>query len=250
MRLAKYLAMAGAASRRQAEDLIRAGRVKVNGQVVNTPAINIDPEQDEIWFDGQLQYPEQMTYLLLYKPVGYISSVYDPQGRPTVMELVKDIGQRIYPVGRLDLDTEGLLLMSNDGEFANLMIHPRYEMSKTYEVLVEGKVEGKALEQLKRGVILDDGVTAPAQVQVIRLQNAQTLLEIEIHEGRKRQVRRMCAAVGHPVVHLKRVAFSGLTLKGLKPGQYRRLTFREKEELLQKASTASSPESPYDKHHS
>lgn len=242
MRLAKYLAMAGVASRRQAEDLIRAGQVKVNGLVVDTPAINIDPEQDEIWFDGQLQRPEQMTYLLLFKPVGYISSVYDPQGRPTVMELVKEIGQRIYPVGRLDLDTEGLLLMSNDGEFANLMIHPRYEMSKTYEALVEGKVGEKDLVQLKQGVLLEDGVTAPAQAQVIRQQSDQTLLQIEIHEGRKRQVRRMCAAIGHPVVHLKRVAFSGLTLTGLQPGQYRRLTAREKEELLQKATMALLPE--------
>jgi len=244
--LAKYLAMAGAASRRHAEELIRAGRVRVNGLVVDTPAFNIDPEHDEVWFDGQLQHPEKMIYVLLYKPAGYISSVYDPQGRSTVMELVKDIGQRIYPVGRLDLDTEGLLLMSNDGEFANLMIHPRYEMTKTYEVVVEGMVGTDALAQLKGGVLLDDGVTAPAKACVIQQKSGQTLLQIEIHEGRKRQVRRMCAAIGHQVIHLKRVAFSGLTLAGLKSGQYRHLTLKEQEDLVQKATMAQLLELPSD----
>jgi len=239
LRLAKYLAMAGAASRRHAEELIIQGRVRVNGQVVDTPACNIDPEYDEVCFDGKIQCPEDKISVVLFKPVGYICSVYDPQGRPTVMELVKDIGQRIYPVGRLDLDTEGLLLMSNDGDFSNLMIHPRYEMAKTYEARVKGLVDPVALSKMGKGLHLDDGMTAPAKAKIIRQKAGQTLLQIEIHEGRKRQVRRMCEAIGHPVVHLRRVEFSGLTLEGLQPGQYRYLSEEEIKILINMATKGS-----------
>ncbi|MGE5391449.1 MAG: pseudouridine synthase [Deltaproteobacteria bacterium] len=237
MRLAKYLAMAGTASRRHAEELIIQGRIKVNGEVVETPAFNIDPEYDEVSFDGRLLLPQDKITVLLYKPVGYISSVLDPQGRPTVMDLVRDIDQRIYPVGRLDMDTEGLLLMSNDGDFSNLMIHPRYEMWKTYEALVKGSLNGDELSNLELGVELEDGITAPARVEILRRNNGDTLIKIEIHEGRKRQVRRMCDFIGHPVIHLKRIAFSGLYLDGLRPGQYRRLTEEEVERLVYMAKT-------------
>lgn len=236
MRLAKYLAMTGAASRRHAEELIIQGRVRVNEKDVITPAFIIDPEHDEVRLDGRLQVVEDFVTILLYKPVGYLSSVTDPQGRPTVMELVKDIEQRIYPVGRLDLDTEGLLLMTNDGEFANLMIHPRYEMPKTYEALVKGPVSSEDLSRLKKGIALDDGITAPARVKMLLHKEGNTLLQIEIHEGRKRQVRRMCDAIDHPVIHLKRVAFSGLDLSGLRPGQYRYLTDEEVKGLVGMAS--------------
>lgn len=238
MRLAKYLAMTGAASRRRAEEIITQGRVRVNGVVVQTPAFNVDPEYDEVICDGQNQYPENKLYLLLYKPAGYISSVVDPQGRPTVMDLVKDINERVYPVGRLDFDTEGLLLMSNDGEFANLMIHPRYQMNKTYEAWVKGRVGQNTLAKLAGGIVLDDGVTAPAGVRLLREKNGNSLLEIMIHEGRKRQVRRMCAAVGHEVIHLKRTAFAALTLKGLQPGGFRHLSNEEIEDLIRLARGA------------
>lgn len=235
MRLAKYLAMTGVASRRHAEEIISQGRVRVNGVAVQTPAFNVDPEYDEVICDGQHQHPENRIYLLLYKPAGYISSVVDPQGRPTVMDLVKEIKERVFPVGRLDFDTEGLLLMSNDGEFANLMIHPRYQMNKTYEALVKGKVGKDALAILAGGVILDDGITAPAKVQILQEKNGDSLLEIIIHEGRKRQVRRMCTSIGHEVIHLKRTSFAALTLGGLKPGGFRHLSDREIEDLIRLA---------------
>ena len=235
MRLARYLAMTGAASRRHAEELIVQGRVTVNGEVIDKPAFDIDPEQDVVCLDGRRPAIEDKITLLLYKPTGYISSVWDPQGRPTVMELVKDVKQRIYPVGRLDFDTEGLLLMTNDGDFANLMIHPRYEMVKTYEAKVKGLVKSEDIRKLTRGVLLDDGITAPAKLQILEHSDRDTLLQLEIHEGRKRQVRRMCDAVGHSVIHLKRVAFSGLDLEGLQPGQYRFLNDAEVKRLVEMA---------------
>ncbi|NLW90649.1 MAG: rRNA pseudouridine synthase [Syntrophomonadaceae bacterium] len=235
LRLARYLAMTGAASRRHAEELIVQGRVKVNGEVIVKPAFDIDPEQDLVCLDGRMPAIEDKITLLLYKPTGYISSVWDPQGRPTVMELVKEIKQRIYPVGRLDFDTEGLLLMTNDGDFANLMIHPRYEMPKIYVAKVKGLVKSEEVSKLKKGVVLDDGITAPAEVKILQQNSRDTLMQIEIHEGRKRQVRRMCDAIGHPVIYLKRVAFSGLDLEGLQPGEYRYLKDEEVKKLLEMA---------------
>lgn len=235
MRLARYLAMTGAASRRHAEELIVQGRVTVNGAIIDKPSFTVDPEQDIVLLDDRRPAVENKVTLLLYKPAGYICSVSDPQGRLTVMELVKEIRQRIYPVGRLDFDTEGLLLMTNDGDFANLMIHPRYEMVKTYEAKVKGLVKSEDIRKLTRGVLLDDGITAPAKVQIFEQSDRDTLLQLEIHEGRKRQVRRMCDVVGHPVIHLKRVAFSCLDLEGLQPGQYRFLNDVEVKRLVEMA---------------
>ena len=236
MRLAKYLAEAGVASRRKAEELIMQGRVKVNGLVLKEKGCIINPGVDRVEFDGRIISREEKVYILLNKPAGYISSVFDPQGRPTVMELLKDIKLRIYPVGRLDFDTEGLLLLSNDGDFTNLMIHPRYEINKTYQALVKGKPDKKSLQILQEGIQLEDGITAPARVNILKTFQDRTLLEIEIHEGRKRQVKRMCLAVGHPVISLKRTTFGSLKLQGVAPGKYRFLTPSEVNRLKQQAS--------------
>ena len=236
MRLAKYLAEAGIASRRKAEEFIVQGRVKVNGLLVQEKGYIINPDLDRVEFDGRIITREEKVYILLNKPAGYISSVFDPQGRPTVMDLLKDITLRVYPVGRLDFDTEGLLLLSNDREFTNLMIHPRYEMTKTYQALVEGKPDKKSLQMLREGIQLDDGLTAPAQVNILEAYKDKTLLEIEIHEGRKRQVKRMCQAIGHPVISLKRNAFGFLKLQGVALGKYRFLTPVEVNKLKQQAS--------------
>jgi len=235
LRLAKYLAEAGIASRRKAEQFIVQGRVRVNGLLVKEKGYIINPGFDRVEFDGRIITREEKVYILLNKPVGYICSVFDPQGRPTVMDLVKDINLRVYPVGRLDFDTEGLLLLSNDGEFTNLMIHPRYEMTKTYQALVAGKPGEESLRMLQEGIQLEDGVTAPAQVNILKAYKDKTLLEIKIHEGRKRQVKRMCLAAGHLVISLKRTAFGFLNLQGVAPGKYRFLTPEEVNKLKQYA---------------
>lgn len=227
MRLSKYIAQAGIASRRQAEELILKGEVKVNGQVVTELGSKVNPESDCIEYNGELISVEKKIYILLYKPSGYISSVVDPYGRPTVVELLKDINQRIYPVGRLDFDTEGLLLLSNDGYFTNLMIHPRYKIRKRYQALVKGIVKEKELSCLRNGIMLEDGMTAPAQACIIKIERYNTLLEICINEGRKRQIKRMCSSIGYPVIKLKRVGFAFLNLNGVKPGKYRNLTEKE-----------------------
>lgn len=234
MRLAKYLANAGVASRRKAEKLIVQGRVKVNGASVLEKGYIITPG-DRVEFDGRIIKGQEKVYILLNKPADYISSVYDPQGRPTVRDLLRDISQRVYPVGRLDYDTEGILLLSNDGEFTNLMIHPRYEINKTYHALVKGQVGKEALKMLRDGIDLEDGRTAPAGVKVLNQIKDKTWLEIKIHEGRKRQVKRMCMAVGHPLISLKRTAIETLNLEGVSLGQYRFLTPAEVQCLKTKA---------------
>ncbi|MDD3895313.1 MAG: pseudouridine synthase [Syntrophomonadaceae bacterium] len=232
MRLAKYLAEQGAASRRKSEALISQGRVTVNGRIVSEQGLKIDPLQDRIEVDGQLLKPTDKVYILLYKPAGYISSVSDPWGRPVVTDLIKEKNMRIYPAGRLDFDTEGLLILTNDGDFSNYVIHPRYKMDKKYEVLVQNAVTAAAIKQLQKGIPLEDGKTAPARVRILKAASDQTLLELIIHEGRKRQVKRMMEAVGHPVIKLKRTAVGFLTLKGLKAGEYRYLSSREAERLM------------------
>jgi len=226
MRLAKYLANAGIVSRRKAEALIAQGRVKVNGTPVLEKGYIITPG-DKVELDGRIIEKEEKIYILLNKPPYYISSVIDPQGRPTVLDLLKNISQRVYPIGRLDYDTEGILLLSNDGEFTNLMTHPRYEINKTYHALVKGQVGEKALKILRNGVELEDGLTAPAQVKILNQLKDKTWLEIIIHEGKKRQIKRMCMAVGHPLISLKRIAIENLNLDGVPLGHYRFLTPEE-----------------------
>jgi 23S rRNA pseudouridine2605 synthase len=223
MRLAKYLARSGVASRRAAESMIAAGRVTVAGQVVTDPAEDVS-EADAVAADGQLVTAslERHVYAV-NKPAGVVSTARDPQGRPTVVSLVAN-GERLYPVGRLDIDTTGLILLTNDGELANLLTHPRYEVPKTYRAVVaRAPVRDRALRSLSDGVTLEDGPTAPAQVRRL----AADTIELVIREGRKRQVRRMCEAVGHPVRRLQRVAIGPVGLGSLREGASRRLSPEE-----------------------
>ena len=222
MRLAKHLARAGVASRRAAERLIADGRVTVDGEVVRDPAHDVDASQD-IRVDGRevAPAPAQIVVYAVHKPAGVVSTARDTHGRPTVTQLVKAPGLRLYPVGRLDADTTGLILLTNDGELANRLTHPRYEVPRTYHAEVRGgPVPARALQALREGVELDDGRTAPAGVRQLR----PGVLELVLREGRKRQVRRMCEAVGYPVVRLERVAFGPLALGDLRPGTARRLS--------------------------
>lgn len=235
MRLSQYLAHAGVASRRQAEELILAGKVKVNGVMVKELGSKIDPKNDRVEFNGQAVSGETKLYILLNKPAGYLSSVSDPYQRPVVIDLVSQVNERLYPVGRLDFDTEGLLLLTNDGYFNNLMIHPRYKIEKKYHARVRGKVGLDKIRMLEKGILLEDGVTSPAQVQLLESRADESLLEIVIHEGRKRQIKRMCAAIGHPVIALKRTAFGFLNLRGIARGEYRLLRPSEVKQLIKLA---------------
>jgi len=228
VRLAKYLAHAGVASRRAAETMIAAGRVSVGAEVVTDPARNVDASS-RVMVDGRpLEGPEPRVVYALNKPVGVLSTAKDTHRRPTVVELVGAEGLRLYPVGRLDADSSGLILLTNDGELANRLTHPSFQVAKTYRArLGGGPVGDAALEALRRGVELDDGPTAPARVRRVR----GNLIEVSIREGRNRQLRRMCAAVNHPVLELRRVGFGPLRLGGLETGEHRRLSFSEVERL-------------------
>jgi 23S rRNA pseudouridine2605 synthase len=231
VRLAKFLAHAGVASRRMSERLVAEGRVTVAGEVVTDPARDVD-EASGVAVDDRPVKPEPRVVYALNKPAGVVSTARDPQGRPTVVQLVRS-RHRLYPVGRLDADSTGLILLTNDGELAERLTHPRYGLRKVYRVRVRPpRVSPGALRTLREGVELEDGVTAPARVHHPR----QGVLEIAIREGRKRQVRRMCEAVGHRVVQLERVAFGPLGLRGLAPGESRRLT-RSEVERLREATT-------------
>lgn len=235
-RLHKILARAGVASRRDVEVMIRAGRIKVNGRTVTMPGVKIDPGQDEVRVDGKTVYLKRLlekrpVYLAFYKPAGVVTTLSDPWGRPKVTDFLRGFPERVFPVGRLDYDSEGLLLLTNDGELAHRLMHPRYKIPKTYAVWVLGRVGSEALRRLREGVLLDDGPSQPAVVRLLQRLRGQTLLEVTITEGRKRQVRRMCDAIGHPVLKLKRLAVGALTLKGLKPGGLRELTDWEVKQL-------------------
>lgn len=222
------MAKAGIASRRKAEELIRQGKVTVDGRVVTEMGIQVDPKQQRIEFNGKpVTVEEKKIYVLLHKPAGYVSTVHDPQGRPIVTELIKDIQERIFPVGRLDLDTEGALLLTNDGELAQKILHPSHEVNKTYRAIVKGKPSKKKVEMLSRGIDIDGRKTWPALVRVLSAGVRETTLQITIHEGRKRQVRKMCEAVGHPVLKLKRIAYGKLKLGNLAPGKFRFLAKKD-----------------------
>ncbi|MFO7310603.1 MAG: pseudouridine synthase [Bacillota bacterium] len=234
----KYMARCGVASRRACEQLIVAGRVQVNGRTVRELGVKVDPDRDEVRVDGRvIRPPSKLLYYMLNKPAGYVTTVSDPQGRPTVMSLVPS-EDRLYPVGRLDLDTEGLLLLTNDGPLAHRLTHPRYGVRKLYRAKVAGVVGAEAVARLEQGVLLEDGPTAPARVRVIRQDKETAVLEIELAEGRKRQVRRMCQAVGHPVLYLKRIGFGPLRLGRLPVGAYRPLTDAEVAALRRAAQLA------------
>jgi 23S rRNA pseudouridine2605 synthase len=242
MRLAKYLAHAGVASRRRAEVIIAAGRVTVDGVIITDPARDTD-DTHLVMVDGQLvaigSAGEERAVWLVHKPRGVVSTARDTHGRPTVVGMVRAPGRRLYPVGRLDADTTGLVLLTDDGELANHLTHPRYEVSKVYVVHV-GRggiaVPEQALRQLREGVVLDDGITSPAEVRQLK----PGILEITLHEGRNRQIKRMCAEVGHPVARLKRVAFGPLRLGDLPEGQARQLSPAE----VQRLHDAAAPPAP------
>jgi 23S rRNA pseudouridine2605 synthase len=231
MRLAKYLAHAGVASRRAAETIIAAGRVTVAGETVTDPARDVD-EDSRVALDGELLAgAEPRVLYALHKPVGVVSTARDTHGRRTVIELVPANGLRLYPVGRLDADSSGLILLTNDGDLANRLTHPRFEVPKTYRAKLRGApITDDVLDALRTGVELEDGRTVPAQVRRISGRGSN-LIELTIHEGRNRQVRRMCQAVGHPVLTLQRTSFGGLELGGLAPGAHRRLPAAEVERL-------------------
>ncbi len=232
MRIQKILAMSGIASRRKAEELIMQGRVTVNGK----PAIigmKADPEKDHIKVNGKLiTRIEPKVYFMFNKPRGVITSLSDPEGRTTIADYLKGIKYRVFPVGRLDYDSEGLLLLTNDGDFAHAVLHPSKKISKTYIVKVSGIIEEKDLAKLREGIKLEDGMTAPAKVKKIRETENNSWLEITIYEGRKRQIRRMLERIGHPVLRLKRVAIDGLRLGDLKVGEKRPLSEEEINRIL------------------
>ena len=223
-RLQKVMALAGIASRRACEEIIAAGRVTVNGRKVTEPGTKVQPGRDVVRVDGKkISAPERHDYILLYKPRGYLSTVKDPRGRKTVMDLLDGLDTRVYPVGRLDYDSEGLLLLTNDGELTFALTHPKHQVKKTYLARIKGVPSRNSMELLANGVELEDGPTAPAAVEMDDIYNGNARLRITIHEGRNRQVRRMCEYIGHPVLSLKRVALGNLTAAGLTSGQYRRL---------------------------
>lgn len=228
-RLQKYLARAGIASRRKCENLILERRVRVNGRIVDELGTRVVPG-DDVTLDGVPVEPEAKEYHLLNKPAGYISAVSDPRGRRTVTELVPS-AQRLFPVGRLDQDTTGLLLLTNDGKLAHRLMHPRFEVDKVYRVEAAGRVSDRELQLLRTGVELEDGITAPAEVERIANDAHETTLELVIHEGRKRQVRRMLEAVGNPVISLHRSRYAMLTDRGLQQGESRVLSKREVRQL-------------------
>ncbi|MBQ9211943.1 MAG: rRNA pseudouridine synthase [Clostridia bacterium] len=228
MRLQKYLALCGVASRRRAEQMILDGLVQVNGLTVREMGVQVDEEKDRVSVSGELVRPEaEKHYLAYYKPIGEVTTVSDPEGRPTVMDKFRDYPVRLFPVGRLDFDSEGLILLTNDGDLMNRLLHPSHEVSKVYLVKASNQVSEEEIRRLRAGVMIDDKLTSPAQVRLIRREAFDTVLLISIHEGRNRQVRKMLEAIGHQVVSLKRVEFGPISLGDLPRGQWRRLTERE-----------------------
>ncbi len=232
-RLQKILAGAGIGSRRKCEEFIKAGRVQVDGKHVTQMGYKVDPDKVRISFDGKPVTCEKKIYLLLNKPTGYVTTLSDPQGRAIVTDLLTTINKRIFPVGRLDLNSEGALLFTNDGRLTNFILHPRYGVTKTYEVIVENIPAPGKLRQLEQGIFLDGTKTLPAKIRFLSQKNflsqkkSEARLEIILHEGKKRQVRKMFSAIGNPVKRLKRTAYGRLTLGNLRPAQYRFLTKKD-----------------------
>lgn len=232
IRLNKFLAQAGVASRREVDKMIVEGKIKVNGRVVRTLGTKIDDEKDRVEFRGKrVEKGEEMVYLMLNKPPGYLVTLKDPFRRPTIKDLLPSLEERIYPVGRLDYDSEGLLLLTNDGELAHRLTHPRYRVPKNYVVEVKGVPDSSKISRLEKGISIDGKKTAPARITRLSGSSKKTLLRIEIHEGRKREVKRMFEAVGHRVLHLKRDGFGGMRLGNLQTGKWLFLTQKEVESL-------------------
>lgn len=231
-RLQKILSRAGVASRRAAEVLIAEGHVTVDGKVVRELGTKVEASRANIRVDGRpIKKDVEKIYVILNKPRRVLSSVSDDRGRQTVVELIDDVNEKIFPIGRLDYNTEGLLMLTNDGDLANGLLHPSREINKTYRVLIKGRVDEERLDRLRVGIKLDDGMTAPALVNLIALGETESEVEITIHEGRNRQVRRMFDAIGYNIKKLRRIKFAGLTLDNLKIGEHRRLNKKEIENL-------------------
>jgi len=233
MRLQKYMAQCGVASRRKSEELIKEGKVSVNGRIVADMGVVIDPQKDEVKLAGSIVKPvENMIYIALNKPKGYVSTVKDQFSRPTVLDLVPDSSKyRLYPVGRLDYDTTGLILLTNDGELTYTLTHPKHEVEKIYVAEVKGVPDKEDILKFKNGILLDDRRTAPACMEIIKATRNECIVKIVIREGRNRQIRKMCDAIGHPIIWLRRDAIGKIKLNGLKPGQWRYLTQKEIEYL-------------------
>ncbi|RPI34288.1 MAG: rRNA pseudouridine synthase [Nitrospiraceae bacterium] len=226
-RLQKIIAEMGLASRRKSEELILEGRVTVNGRVA-TIGMKADPLKDHIKVDGKLLFrPEKKVYFILNKPRGVVTSMSDPEGRPTVHDFVRAIKQRVYPVGRLDFDSEGMLLLTNDGEFAQAVLHPSKKIPKTYLVKIKGNLEDENIEKLRNGIRLDRTITAPAKVKRLRKTENNSWIEMVIYEGKKRQIRRMLERVGHSVIRLMRIKINGIEMGPLKPGACRQISAEE-----------------------
>ncbi len=241
-RLHKFMARHGVASRRACEEIIASGRVRVNGKTVTAPGTSVEPGRDKVEVDGRvLGRPEKPVYIMLYKPRGYLSTVSDPRGRKKVTDLVRDVEERLFPVGRLDYDSEGLLILTNDGDLAYLLTHPAHNIPKTYLVRVRGIPETSDLKRLSEGIMLSDGITAPARINPIGERNGNALLEVTIRQGRNRQIRRMFEKIGHRVIRLKRVRIGPLALGELKAGQYRHLGETEVRRLKKSAAAGIRP---------
>jgi 23S rRNA pseudouridine2605 synthase len=239
-RLQKIIAEMGIASRRKAEELIEEGRVKVNGKIA-TIGMKADPARDHIKVDGKLLVtPEKKVYYIFYKPRGVVTSLSDPQGRPTVNDFLRGIKERVFPVGRLDFDSEGMLILTNDGDFAHAIMHPSKKIPKTYLVKVKGVLPEEEMDKLRKGIRLDRTVSAPAIVKRLRKTEQNSWIEMTIYEGKKRQIRRMLERVGHPVMRLMRIRIDGIEMGDLKPGMLRRITLEEMNKIIRELDTGEA----------
>jgi 23S rRNA pseudouridine2605 synthase len=234
-RLQKILSQAGICSRRKAEEMIEAGKVRVNGQIVRELGSEADPVKDRIEVNGETVKPERKKYFLFYKPDNVITSVSDPQGRRTVMDYFRTVRERIFPVGRLDYHSEGLLIMTNDGDLDYILTHPSHEVEKTYEVTVRGRYSMKLADKMSKGVRIDTGITAPCEIEVLEYnkEKNKTKIRMVLHEGKNREIRKMMAAYHYPVFGLVRTKYGFLTMDGLSRGGYRRLTSEEVRKLYE-----------------
>ncbi|MGE5632504.1 MAG: pseudouridine synthase [Caulobacteraceae bacterium] len=227
-RLQKVMSEFGVASRRKCEELILEGRVKVNGITVAELGAKVDKQKDIIELDGKvIKQSNEKIYILLNKPIGYITSVRDQFGRPTVLDLVQGVKERVYPVGRLDYDTEGLIILTNDGELTYRITHPKHNIDKTYRALLRGKTGKADVEAFMKGIAVEDYITSPARLELIKYINGDSLVNITIHEGKNRQVRKMCREIGHEVIKLKRISIGKITLGNLQKGTWRHLNDEE-----------------------